>query len=86
MPTSHRARVEALLSAAAAEHERLMGRLPPDLQASVPVDAQGVTEAIDHLATAAGLSPEERRALIRPHAVNPGGPACARVRHRAPHP
>ncbi len=71
MPTSHRARVEALLSAAAAEHERLMGRLPPDLQASVPVDAQGVTEAIDHLATAAGLSPEERRALIRPHAVNP---------------
>jgi hypothetical protein len=35
------------------------------------VDAQGVTEAIDHLAIAAGLSPEERRALIRPHAVNP---------------
>jgi hypothetical protein len=71
MPTSHQVRVEALLSAAAAEHERLMARLPPDLQASVPVDAQGVTEAIDHLATAAGLSPEERRALIRPHAVNP---------------
>jgi len=35
------------------------------------VDAQGLTRAIDHLAIAAGLSGEERRALIRPHAVNP---------------
>jgi hypothetical protein len=35
------------------------------------VDAQGVTRAIDHLAAAAGLSDSERRALIRPHAVNP---------------
>jgi hypothetical protein len=30
-----------------------------------------LTEAIDHLAAAAGLSPGERRDLIRPHAVNP---------------
>lgn len=37
----------------------------------MPVDAQGVTQAIDYLATAAGLSPDERRALVRPHAVNP---------------
>ncbi len=71
MPATHRARVEVLLSEAAAEHERLMARLPSDLRASLPVDAQGITEAIDHLATAAGLSSEERRALIRPHAVNP---------------
>ena len=35
-----------------------------DLQASLPVDAQGVTRAIDHLAMAAGLSEGERRALI----------------------
>src|SRR5690348_6138698 len=48
-----------------------MSLLPPDLAESIPVDAQGVTQAIDHLATAAGLSDEERRALIRPHAVNP---------------
>ena len=41
-----------------------MSRLPPDLQASPPVDAQGVTQAIDHLATAAGLSVLERHALI----------------------
>jgi hypothetical protein len=71
MNVSHRDRVEALLADAAAEHESLMSRLPPDLAASLPVDAQGVTQAIDHLATAAGLSAGERRALIRPHAVNP---------------
>ena len=71
MDVSHRDRVEAMLADAAAEHESLMLRLPADLAASLPVDAQGVTQAIDHLATAAGLSEHERRALIRPHAVNP---------------
>jgi hypothetical protein len=68
---THRERVEELLTEAAAEHERLVARLPPDLGASLPVDAQGVTQAIDHLAIAAGLSDGERRELIRPHAVNP---------------
>jgi hypothetical protein len=42
-----------------------------ELRASLPVDAQGVTRAIEHLAAAAGLSDDERRALIRPHAANP---------------
>lgn len=68
---SHRARVEALLSEAAAEHAQLVARVPPDLQASLPVDAQGLTRAIDYLAGAAGLSDGERRELIRPHAGNP---------------
>jgi hypothetical protein len=68
---SHRARVEALLATAAAEHASLLDRLEPELRASLPVDAQGLTQAIDHLAVAAGLSESERRALIRPHAVNP---------------
>jgi hypothetical protein len=68
---SHRARVEALLSEAAAEHAQLVARVPPDLQASLPVDAQGLTRAIDYLAGAAGLSDSERRELIRPHAGNP---------------
>jgi hypothetical protein len=68
---SHRDRVEALLAEAAADHTDLMARLPADLRDSLPVDAQGVTQAIDHLASAAGLSPAQRRALIRPHAVNP---------------
>jgi hypothetical protein len=83
MAVTHRAHVEALLSDAAAEHESLVSRLPPELQASLPVDAQGVTQAIDHLATAAGLSDGERHALIRPHAVNPAV-MHARVFGRAP--
>jgi hypothetical protein len=83
METTHRERVEALLSEAAAEHADLRARLPADLAASVPVDAQGVTRAIDHLAQAAGLSESERRALIRPHAVNPAV-LHARVFGRAP--
>jgi hypothetical protein len=71
MDLSHRDRVAELLSEAAAEHASLMARLPSELQASIPVDAQGLTEAIDHLATAAGLSYSDRRELVRPHAVNP---------------
>jgi hypothetical protein len=71
MDATHLAHVEVLLSEAAAEHADLMSRVPPELRASLPVDAQGVTRAIDHLAAAAGLSVSERRALVRPHAVNP---------------
>ena len=71
MAGTHRARVEALLAEAAEQHANLISLLPADLAESIPVDAQGVTQAIDHLATAAGLSESERRALIRPHAVNP---------------
>jgi len=71
MNATHRGRVEALLAQAAAEHASLVARLPADLQTSLPVDAQGVTRAIDHIAQAAGLSAGERRALIRPHAINP---------------
>ena len=60
-----------MLSEAAAEHRELLTRLPPELQRSLPVDAQGVTRAIDYLADAVGLSESQRRALIRPHALNP---------------
>jgi hypothetical protein len=68
---THRARVAELLADAATDHAIVVAQLPEDLRASVPVDAQGVTRAIDHLAAAAGLSEAERRELIRPHAVNP---------------
>ena len=68
---SHGAHVEGLLRTAAAEHARLIPLLPPELKESLPVDAQGLTQAIDYLATVAGLSESERRALIRPHALNP---------------
>jgi hypothetical protein len=71
MPATHRDYVEQLLASAAADHARLISRLPDDLRASLPVDAQGVTRAIEHLATVAGLSDDDRRALIRPHAANP---------------
>jgi hypothetical protein len=71
MPATHRDHVEELLAGAAADHARLISQLPEEIGASLPVDAQGVTRAIEHLGAAAGLSDEERRALIRPHAVNP---------------
>lgn len=83
MAISHQDRVEALLSEAAAAHARLVSSLSPELGGSLPVDAQGVTQAIEHLAAAAGLSEDERRALIRPHAVNPAV-LHARVFGRAP--
>jgi hypothetical protein len=71
MTTTHRARVEATLAEAAANHAALLERVSPELRAALPVDAQGLTEAIDFVAEAAGLSSAERRALVRPHGVNP---------------
>ncbi len=63
--------MEELLNRAAADHADLIARLPAELQRSLPVDAQGLTRAIDYLADEAGLSSSERRALVRPHALNP---------------
>jgi hypothetical protein len=83
MAASHRDRVQELLSDAAARHATLLSQLPPEVGDSLPVDAQGVTRAIDHLAVAAGLSVPERRALVSPHAVNPAV-LHARVFGRAP--
>lgn len=71
MAASHRARVEELLEEAAAAHRAVLEVVPAEIAASLPVDAQGITRAIDHLAVVAGLSATDRRALIRPHAVNP---------------
>ena len=71
MSDTHTRQVRRLLDEAAAEHAALIERLAPELRESIPVDAQGVAAAIDYLAVAAGFSPEERRALIRPHGVNP---------------
>jgi hypothetical protein len=83
MAATHRTYVESVLTEAAAAHATLLERLPPDLGASLPVDAQGVTQAIDHLARAAGYTDQDRRALFRPHAVNPAV-MHARVFGRAP--
>ena len=83
MTMTHRARVEAMLALASAKHAALLPQLPPEVQASLPVDAQGITEAIDFLGEAAGLSAAQRRTLVRPHAVNPAV-MHARVFGRAP--
>jgi hypothetical protein len=83
MEPTHRERVRALLAQASADHADLVRRLPADLQTSLPVDAQGLTRAIDHLSLAAGLSEPERLDLIRGHAGNPAV-LHARVFGRAP--
>lgn len=67
----HSREVRRLLDQAAEEHAELLERLPDEIRQSIPVDAQGVAAAIDHLAVAAGFSAEQRRDLIRPHGVNP---------------
>ena len=67
MESTHREQVKALLGQAAADHETLVAQLPANLQASLPVDAQGVTRAIDLLAVAAGLDEDARRALLIAH-------------------
>ena len=41
MTTTHRARVQATLAEAAANHAALLERLPPEMRATLPVDAQG---------------------------------------------
>jgi hypothetical protein len=71
MVASHRAHVQWLLAEAQAAHNSLLDAAPADVRASLPVDAQGITRAIDHIAGAAGFSADERRRLISPHAVNP---------------
>lgn len=71
MVAPHRARVEELLIEAEAAHRALLIAVPADVGASLPVDAQGITRAIDHIASAAGMSLSERRRLVSPHAVNP---------------
>jgi hypothetical protein len=55
---SHRREVEAILAGARAEHRALLSQVSPALAASLPVDATGLTQAIDHLAEVGGLSPE----------------------------
>lgn len=68
---THRERVEAMLGAASARHAALLPQLSRELRTSLPVDAQGITEAIEFVGEAAGLSAAERRTLVRPHGVNP---------------
>jgi glycine cleavage system regulatory protein len=71
MPPTHRQEIEAILAGARAERAALLERVSPALRASLPVDATGITQAIEHLAELAGLSEELRRAQARAHQANP---------------
>jgi hypothetical protein len=71
MATTHRLEVEAILAGARAEHRALLSQLSPELGASLPVDATGITQAIDHLAVAGGLPPEDVHGeQVRAHRTN----------------
>jgi hypothetical protein len=66
---THRLQVEAILAGARAERAALLEQLSPALRASLPVDATGITQAIDHLGEAAGLE-ETHKQQIRAHRTN----------------
>jgi hypothetical protein len=65
---SHRSEVEAILAGARAEHRALLAHVSPALRASLPVDATGITQAIDHLGEAAGL--DLHREQLQGHRTN----------------
>src|SRR3954451_11494036 len=69
---THRLQVEAILAGARAERAALLEQLSPALRASLPVDATGVTQAIDHLGEWAGLEEMHKR-QIRAHRTNAAG-------------
>lgn len=71
MRPTHRQEVEAILAGAQAEHAATLEHVSPALRASLPVDATGITQAIDHLSRAVGLSDDLRDEQARGHRANP---------------
>jgi hypothetical protein len=68
---TYRLQVEAILAGARAEHRALLEHVSPALAASLPVDATGITQAIDLLAEAAGRGAEEMHGeQVRAHRTN----------------
>jgi hypothetical protein len=65
---THVREVEAILAGARAERAALLDQLSPALRASLPVDATGITQAIDHLGAAAGL--DLHREQVQGHKTN----------------
>jgi hypothetical protein len=66
---TNRQEVEAILAGARAEHRALLEHVSPALAASLPVDATGITQAIDHLADAAGVD-DVHGAQVSGHRTN----------------
>jgi len=75
--------LEAILDGARAAHAETLERVPAGLRASLPVDATGVTQAIEILATAVGIDAE---VLAERDRLNRANPAVlhGRVFGRAP--
>lgn len=69
--TSYRAEVDAILAGARAERAALLAAVSPELAASLPVDATGITQAIEHLATAVELRDELQAEQALGHRTNP---------------
>jgi hypothetical protein len=69
--TTYRAEVEAILVGSAAERAALLAVVSPELAASLPVDATGITQAIEHLARVVELSDELRAEQALGHRANP---------------
>ena len=63
--------VEVVLESARAAHAEMLERVPAGLRASLPVDATGVTQAIEILAAAAGIEAEVRAERDRLNRANP---------------
>src|ERR1700759_4942380 len=57
---THVQEVEAILASTAAERRALLEAVSPALRASLPVDATGITQAIEHLGAAVELADELR--------------------------
>jgi hypothetical protein len=63
--------LEAVLAGARAAHAEMLERVPAGLRASLPVDATGVTRAIEILAAAVGIGAEIRAERDRLNRSNP---------------
>ncbi|MDX6685121.1 MAG: hypothetical protein QOF86_1249 [Baekduia sp.] len=70
MPPTQRQEVEAILSGARAERAALLEQLSEPMRASLPVDATGIAQAIEHLAALAGVADELAAEQARGHQAN----------------
>jgi len=70
-PATHADEVRALLHDARARHAELRERVGPQLRASLPVDATGITQALAHVAQALGVADELEARQAREHRANP---------------
>jgi hypothetical protein len=68
---THVQEVEAILASTAAERRALLEAVSPALRASLPVDATGITQAIEHLGAALELADELRDEQREGHRANP---------------